>query len=60
MEGVFKLTNPEGPASGSYRVRRGGSWLYPGTGLRSAKRINFTPGYRYSTLGFRVGFKASQ
>ena len=60
MEGVFKLTNPEGPASGSYRVRRGGSWLYPGSFLRSAMRFDYTPGYRNFTLGFRVGFKASQ
>ena len=31
-------TNPEGPASGSYRVRRGASWYSDGVGLRSAKR----------------------
>ena len=54
------MTNPEGPASGSYRVRRGGSWLYPGSFLRSAMRFDYTPGYRNFTLGFRVGFKASQ
>ena len=29
-------TNPEGPASGSARVGRGGSWDYDGTHLRSA------------------------
>ncbi|MDA9961833.1 SUMF1/EgtB/PvdO family nonheme iron enzyme [Opitutales bacterium] len=54
------VTDPTGPASGSRRVRRGGSWNYPGTNLRSAERDYFTPGYRSNNLGFRVGFKASQ
>jgi formylglycine-generating enzyme required for sulfatase activity len=54
------VTDPTGPASGSSRVKRGGSWNYPGTYLRSARRYDSTPGRRYSTLGFRVGFKASQ
>jgi formylglycine-generating enzyme required for sulfatase activity len=54
-------TDPEGPASGSYRVSRGGSWIYPETHLRSAKR-NFygPPGLRDYALGFRVGFQAVQ
>jgi formylglycine-generating enzyme required for sulfatase activity len=51
-------TDPEGSASGSYRVTRGGSWLYSGTNLRSARRSGNTPGDRNSPLGFRVGFKA--
>ena len=50
-------TDPTGPASGSLRVRRGGSWYDGGTDLRSAKRDNLTPGYRYSNHGFRVGFQ---
>jgi formylglycine-generating enzyme required for sulfatase activity len=54
------VTDPTGPASGSYRVLRGGSWSHPGTVLRSARRSYSTPGYRDTTLGFRVGFKASQ
>jgi hypothetical protein len=53
-------TNPEGPASGSTRVKRGGSWLHDGTHLRSAKRASSTPGTRLSNLGFRVGFQAVQ
>jgi formylglycine-generating enzyme required for sulfatase activity len=36
-------TNPEGPASGSDRVIRGGSWFHDGTYLRSAKRAATTP-----------------
>jgi formylglycine-generating enzyme required for sulfatase activity len=53
-------TNPEGPASGSNRVTRGGSWHNAGTDLRSAKRNSNTPGLRVSNLGFRVGFQAVQ
>ena len=53
-------TNPEGPASGSYRVRRGGSWNNGGAYLRSAERSNGTPGHRSNTLGFRVGFQPVQ
>jgi formylglycine-generating enzyme required for sulfatase activity/alpha-tubulin suppressor-like RCC1 family protein len=54
------VTDPTGPASGSYRVKRGGSWHYPGTVLRSAKRDLDAPGNPHNNLGFRVGFKASQ
>ena len=50
------VTNPEGPASGSYRVQRGGSWDYGGAFLRSAERGNFNPSNRH-TLGFRVCFQ---
>jgi formylglycine-generating enzyme required for sulfatase activity len=53
-------TDPEGPASGSNRVIRGGSWGDAGTGLRSATRSNNTPSYRLNYLGFRVGFQAVQ
>ena len=53
-------TNPEGPASGSVRDRRGGSWNSPGTNLRSAKNGTCNPSFRYNDLGFRVAFKAIQ
>jgi hypothetical protein len=53
-------TNPEGPASGSLRVKRGGSWNIDGTYLRSAKRNLNSPGYRLNNVGFRVGFQAVQ
>jgi formylglycine-generating enzyme required for sulfatase activity len=53
-------TNPEGPASGSGRVKRGGSWSPDGANLRSARRTTNTPGHRYPTIGFRVGFQAVQ
>ena len=50
-------TDPTGAASGSSRVRRGGSWSASGTSLRSAYRYNNTPSNRYNNIGFRVGFK---
>ena len=51
-------TDPEGPASGSLRVLRGGSWHIDGTDLRSARRYDIPPSTRSSNLGFRVGFQA--
>jgi len=54
------LTDPVGPASGSSRVPRGGSWNYGGAVLRSAWRGSDTPSYRGNHVGFRVGFQAVQ
>jgi len=50
----FHQTNPTGPASGSNRVLRGGSWNYLGTACRSAYRINFEPSTRFNGSGFRL------
>ena len=47
-------TNPTGPATGSYRVNRGGSWYYSARICRVADRYSYTPGYRYNFLGFRL------
>jgi len=54
------VIDPTGPASGSNRVARGGSWYNVGANLRSAKRHNNSPGNRPSNIGFRVGFQKSQ
>ena len=51
-------TDPEGPASGSRRVIRGGSWYDVGSWLRSANRQPEAPSDRHNTIGFRVGFQA--
>ncbi|MFL2928842.1 MAG: formylglycine-generating enzyme family protein [Opitutales bacterium] len=51
------VVDPTGPASGTLRVNRGGSWNNVGTGLRSARRSSFTPSYRFNAIGFRVGFQ---
>ena len=51
-------TDPEGPASGSNGVIRGGAWNHDGTDLRSANRYYLSPSSRSLSLGFRVGFQA--
>jgi formylglycine-generating enzyme required for sulfatase activity len=54
------VTNPIGPASGEFRVVRGGSWNDDGASLRSAERYDFPPSHRFYDLGFRVGFQSSK
>jgi formylglycine-generating enzyme required for sulfatase activity len=49
--------DPEGPATGSARVARGGSWDNGVSGLRSAWRHFTPPGNRLHSIGFRVGFQ---
>jgi formylglycine-generating enzyme required for sulfatase activity len=51
------VVDPTGEASGSNRVRRGGSWNITGTLLRSAIRSYDDPSSRNSNNGFRVGFQ---
>jgi formylglycine-generating enzyme required for sulfatase activity len=46
--------DPTGPARGSSRAGRGGSWNLSAWGCRSAYRGNLDPGIRYPHLGFRV------
>ena len=48
------VTDPEGPATGSLRVRRGGGWSHDAFGSRSAYRAGVGPGKRYHYLGFRL------
>jgi len=48
------VINPTGPASGTYRVLRGGSWGIGEVGCRGANRINFNPVLNWSSdVGFR-------
>ena len=47
-------TNPKGPASGSYRVLRGGSWNFYPQNCRVAYRLHNSPGYRNFSNGFRL------
>ena len=47
-------TNPRGPASGSYRVLRGGSWVSTSPdSFRCAARTSYLPNLRYFFAGFR-------
>jgi len=48
------VTDPRGPASGLRRVYRGGSWGLNARYSRVTSRLNYTPTFRYSYLGFRV------
>jgi formylglycine-generating enzyme required for sulfatase activity len=48
------VTDPRGPISGSYRVIRGGSWVYDGWLCRSAQRSRTWPDSPGYDLGFRV------
>ena len=46
--------DPAGPAVGSNRVFRGGSWRDPARNCRSAYRNDQRPGIHYDAVGFRV------
>ena len=46
--------DPTGPATGSYRVNHGGSWIYPAGHSRSAYRNAGEPARRDYDLGLRV------
>ncbi len=48
------VTHPEGPPSGSYRVKRGGGWYYDASICRSAYRLGTGPYFRSSHIGFRL------
>jgi formylglycine-generating enzyme required for sulfatase activity len=45
--------NPTGPGTGHTRVSRGGSWINPSFGVRSASRQGIDPGWPDPTRGFR-------
>ena len=47
-------TNPAGPASGTYRVLRGGAWSNIALNVRSSYRGVNTPDFTYRNIGFRV------
>lgn len=53
------VTDPVGPAEGSLRVYRGGSWGRVATGCRSAYRLKSVPSYRDNHHGFRVALSWS-
>jgi|GEM_PF-832422 len=46
--------DPVGPASGQFRVARGGAWQQGASKARSAARNSFVPADRWNYLGLRV------
>jgi formylglycine-generating enzyme required for sulfatase activity len=52
--GSSPSSNPTGPATGTDRVLRGGSWSGDTNNVRSSNRFDVTPGATSSTIGFRV------
>ena len=48
------VTDPQGPASGSFRVDRGGSWSNGARNCRASLRNYGPPGNRFNLLGFRL------
>ena len=51
--GSSAVANPWGPAAGSYRVFRGGSWDRSAWGTRAAYRFRRYPDNRSYNIGFR-------
>ena len=51
-------TDPTGPASGSYRVLRGGSWYYSATNCRIANRYSSAMTNRILSHGMRLALTA--
>jgi len=53
-------SNPSGPASGQYRILRGGAWLDPEGLLRSAEHDWLDPNITCNGLGFRCAMSAGK
>jgi sulfatase modifying factor 1 len=51
------VSDPVGPADGSYRVLRGGSWDSTAYFARSANRNRSVPALSVNTLGFRLSLR---
>ena len=50
-------TDPVGPADGSFRVLRGGSWHNSAYIVRSARRLRYVPALSSDSLGFRLSLR---
>ena len=46
--------DPQGPASGTQRVYRGGSWQNEAEACRAAKRMGIEPDKKFSNIGLRL------
>jgi len=52
-------TDPKGLPDASFRVRRGGGWLFTAGSCRSAYRHGHDPSLRSDSLGFRIALSPS-
>ena len=52
--------NPPGPATGTYRVLRGGSWSFDAVYALTPFRYNVKPDYTYDFAGFRCSSQQEQ
>ena len=52
--GISPERNPTGPADGTRRASRGGSWRHAFTISRTAARSKLDPAFRYTDYGFRL------
>jgi formylglycine-generating enzyme required for sulfatase activity len=55
-----RVVDPAGPASGSFRVYRGGGWSGDAGNSRSSQRFKIAPDDLYDGLGFRLAFRRVQ
>jgi uncharacterized protein (TIGR02996 family) len=55
--GKEEVQDPAGPATGTARVLRGGSWNDQSRHCRAARRNWIAPAYRNGGLGFRIAFR---
>ena len=55
--GSSAQTDPTGPATGSHRVYRGGSWFSDARGCRVSNRLNSSPGNAFDILGLRLSLR---
>ncbi|UCE99006.1 MAG: formylglycine-generating enzyme family protein [Planctomycetota bacterium] len=54
------VVDPVGPAEGTYRVIRGGSWSYFARGCRCAARSSAPASYQFKHTGFRILMEVSE
>jgi len=54
---VSTTKNPKGPATGMFRVLRGGSWYHGKEAMRTTYRFRFMPVARVGFVGFRVAWE---
>ena len=57
---VSPSRNPRGPAAGSRRVSRGGSWRHQIRISRCAARSSIPPAFHYADYGFRIAVSKEQ